>query len=87
MMTKTKLYLLMLFIFFGPLFLFVAATYLLLPQKAAVMIIGLVGFVMIVAGPFWAMGLERRLRDKYMSKPKQGLDSEKLRQFLAEDEE
>ncbi len=83
-MSKIKLYSLMLLIFFGPLILFVAASYFLLPQKVAVMVVGLAGFVIIVAGPFWAMSLERRLRDRYMPQPKKTIDPEKLRQFLGE---
>ena len=48
--------------------LFIVCAVLLLPSRIASMVVGLAGFIVIVVGPFWAMMLEKRLRDRYKKK-------------------
>lgn len=76
----------MIVIFFGPASLFVFCAVYFLPKQAAVMCVGLAGFVMIVAGPFWAMSLERRLMDRYMPKKREPIDRKKVEEFLKNNE-
>ncbi len=45
--------------------LFILCIALFLPPRVASMIVGLAGFTVLVAGPFWAMMLEKKLRDKF----------------------
>jgi len=65
-----KVYFFLSCIFFIPLILFIVGVWLFLPQKIATTVIGFVGFVIIVAGPFWAMQLEKRLRDFFSPRKK-----------------
>ncbi len=52
--------------FLIPLVLFVAGCLVFLPRRFAIMVIGLAGFTVMVVGPFWAMQLEKTLRDKFV---------------------
>ena len=45
--------------------LFVLCAALLLPARVASLVVGLAGFTVLVVGPFWAMMLEKRLRDRF----------------------
>ncbi|MBU1862226.1 MAG: hypothetical protein KKH94_00975 [Candidatus Omnitrophica bacterium] len=49
-------------------FIFLVVSF--LPSRIAVMLLGLVGFTVMTVGPFLAIGLETKLRDKFGKKEK-----------------
>ncbi len=55
-------------LFFGILGLIAFGVYYLLPKNLAVMAIGLIGLVVMTAGPFWATSMERNIREFVTSK-------------------
>jgi len=62
------IYTLLTCIFFIPLGVFIFCTWFFLPQKIATTVIGFVGLIVIVGGPFWAMQAEQKLRNRFSSK-------------------
>jgi len=58
------IYLLLVLSFIIPIGIFVLVVLLFLPRQVAILVIGLTGFTVMVVGPFWAMRLEKRLRDR-----------------------
>lgn len=72
-------------IFFGVVAIFVAMSVLFLPRRIAAMVVGLGGFTVLVVGPFWAMALEKRLKEKWEKKNKPQENDPLWDQFLAEE--
>ena len=63
-------YSLLIIMFLGFTALFAWLVLLFVPNKLAIYLLGLSGLVLMTAGPFWAMGLERMIRDFLSSKHK-----------------
>jgi hypothetical protein len=60
-------YLLLTCIFFVPIIVFIFCVWFFFPLKIATTVIGFVGLVVIVGGPFWAMQMEQKLRKRFLS--------------------
>jgi positive regulator of sigma E activity len=82
---KFKVYAWLCVLFFAPLVIFILSAWLFLPLKLATTVIGFVGLIVIIAGPIWAMQLERRLRAHFM--PKKKRDYEAVLKLLDENED
>ena len=85
-MKKITLYSIMSALFFVPLAVFVVVVMVFVPRKYGVMVIGLAGFVLLVAGPFWALRLEKYLRDRYMRPEKKKIDYEDIKKMFDPEE-
>lgn len=70
MLKNVVVYLLVALIFLGALGSFMWFSLRMLPKQFAIMVIGLAGFTVMTVGPFWAMALERIIRETFEKRRK-----------------